>query len=112
MLPESGKKKSPDPANAAKSGDAVFHPRCFAKAPNPRGATQLFLFRSSGFRIVLLTAPSHPFGQWQSAVFVPGYGGGSATDFNRLPYRIFRIRLLQIIRDASQANFNIIDPLR
>jgi len=42
-------------------------------------------FRSSGFRIVLLAAPSHRFRQWHIAAFVPGYGGGSATEFNRLP---------------------------
>ncbi len=42
--------------------------------------------KSSGFRIDLLTAPSHPYRQWRYAVFVPGYSGGSATDFNRLPF--------------------------
>jgi hypothetical protein len=66
-------------------------------------------FRSSGFRIDLLAAPSHSYEQWHSAAFVPGYGGGSATDFNRLPYRNNKVRLLQTIRDVSQANFHRID---
>jgi hypothetical protein len=32
-------------------------------------------------------APSHSGEQWHlRAAFVPGYSGGSATDFHRLPY--------------------------
>jgi len=37
--------------------------------------------RSSGSRIILLSAPSHPASakQWQRAEFVPGHSGGTAT---------------------------------
>jgi hypothetical protein len=80
-------KKSPDLADVAKSGDAVFHPRLSsaADAHSAKRRENTIAFRSSGFRIMLLAAPSHLFRQWHSAAFVPGYGGGSATDFNRLP---------------------------
>jgi len=50
------------------------------------------LGRSSGFRIVLLAAPSRerrPDGPWLAVVmaaFVPGYSGGTATDLHRFPY--------------------------
>jgi hypothetical protein len=74
----------------AESGDVVFHPQCFCKSTLSAKWDAEYIFRSSGFRIVLLAAPSHPSGQWRVAVFVPGYGGGSATDFNRLPYFNFR----------------------
>jgi hypothetical protein len=53
--------------------------------------------RSSGFRIILLAAPSHPSassGQWlQVAAFVPGHSGGSATDLHRLPLAHGRSRI-------------------
>ncbi len=58
----------------------------------PRLLLQLFLEvaartgthgRYSGSRISLLAAPSHPNGQWHSAVFVPGYSSGTATDSHR-----------------------------
>ena len=79
------KKKSPDPTS--EPGDAVFHPRFLSYCPYPRGkALQTMTSRSSGFRIILLAAPSHPLGQWNLSAFVPGYGGGSATAFHRLPF--------------------------
>jgi hypothetical protein len=47
--------------------------------------------RSSGFRITLLTAPSHPDlpEKWHHAVFVPDHSGGSTTDFHRFPFKPF-----------------------
>ena len=39
--------------------------------------------RYSGLRILLLTAPSQPHGQWHSAVFVPAYSDGFAPVFHR-----------------------------
>lgn len=41
--------------------------------------------RSSGFRIVLVAAPSRSVEQWQNAAVVPGYSSATATDFHRLP---------------------------
>ena len=78
-------KKSPDLINEIKPGDAVFHPRNYTRCPVLGTLREHSFFRFSGFRIVLLTAPSHRFRQWHLAVFVPGYGGGSATASNRLP---------------------------
>ncbi|OPY62451.1 MAG: hypothetical protein A4E57_03979 [Syntrophorhabdaceae bacterium PtaU1.Bin034] len=49
---------------------------------------EIRLRRSSGFRIILLAASSHPALSGNSdmaAAFIPGYGGGSATDSHRLP---------------------------
>jgi hypothetical protein len=71
----------------AESGDAVFHPRqrISCSAHSAERMANMIAFRSSGFRITLLAAPSHPCEQWHSAAFVPGYGGGSATASNRLP---------------------------
>jgi hypothetical protein len=42
--------------------------------------------RSSGFRIVLLAAPSRDSVAVAYAAFVPGYSGGTATDLHRFPY--------------------------
>jgi hypothetical protein len=44
--------------------------------------------RSSDFRLFLLPAPSHPTSvrQWLDTGFVPGYSGGTAPVFHRLPY--------------------------
>jgi hypothetical protein len=45
------------------------------------------LGRSSGFRVVLLVAPSRPFpDSGFSATFVTGYSGGTATESHRLPF--------------------------
>jgi len=52
-----------NPRTFIRFGDAVFHPYA---APNPRGAILFYLSRSSGFRIILSAAPSHPSGQWHS----------------------------------------------
>lgn len=46
--------------------------------------------RSSDFQIILLTATSRSAEQCQRAVFVLGYGGGSVTDFHRLPFQGLR----------------------
>jgi len=48
--------------------------------------------RSSGLRIILITAPSHSdlSEKWHIAVFVPDHSGGPATDFHRLPFMSFR----------------------
>jgi hypothetical protein len=44
--------------------------------------------RSSGFRILLLAAPSRLAStrQWHPAAFVPDYSGGTTPDFNGIPY--------------------------
>jgi type III secretory pathway component EscS len=44
--------------------------------------------RSSGFRIRLLTAPSHLAltRQWHGAAFVPDYSGGTTPEFNGIPF--------------------------
>ena len=53
---------------------------------------KMVLGRSSGFRILLLSAPSRPLGQWHLgaflrsipiADFVPGYSSATATDSHR-----------------------------
>ncbi|OPY62454.1 MAG: hypothetical protein A4E57_03982 [Syntrophorhabdaceae bacterium PtaU1.Bin034] len=60
-----------------------------ATVPLPRGTSLCKpARRSSGFRIILLAASSHPALSGNSdmaAAFIPGYGGGSATDSHRLP---------------------------
>jgi hypothetical protein len=54
----------------------------------PRRGVSLYPGRSSDFRIILLPAPSHPASvrQWLHTGFVPGYSGGTAPVFHRLPY--------------------------
>jgi len=60
-----------------------------------RGKSYISTSRSSGSRINLLAAPSHPdpstsSGLWTVdfyAAFVPGYSGGSATALHRLPLK-------------------------
>ena len=85
-------KKIPEPGHLlTKPGDAVFHPRTSLFAtPNPRDVCQTETF--SG-----IPAPGSSYsprlpivsdsGEYlmDIAALVPGYGGGSATDFNRLP---------------------------
>ena len=67
------------------------------------------LSRSSGFRIVLLAAPSHRYRQWRIsldiAAFVPGYGGGFATAFNRLPCTK-SVKYRQSVLKLSVCNFD------
>jgi hypothetical protein len=43
--------------------------------------------RSSDFRIILVTAPSHPTEdeQWHLAVFVSDYSGGPVPEFHGVP---------------------------
>jgi hypothetical protein len=41
--------------------------------------------RFPGLRIVLLPAPSQPYGQWLLAGFVPVHSCGAAPDLHRLP---------------------------
>ncbi len=48
--------------------------------------------RSSGSRIGLPVAPSHPLRTVASATFVPGHSGGTATDSHRLPSWLSRSR--------------------
>jgi hypothetical protein len=80
-------KKTPNSGYMPEAGDAVFHPHYGIgwRAHSTERRANTITCRYSDFRIILLAAPSHPFGQWHVAVFVPGYGGGSVTDFNRLP---------------------------
>jgi hypothetical protein len=44
--------------------------------------------RSSDFRLILVSAPSHlvKTSQWHVADFVTGYSGGTALDFHGIPY--------------------------
>ena len=80
-------KKIPGPDT--RSGDAVFHSRkiYFAQPLSAKGGkSSSITSRSSGFRIILQAAPSHLYKQWLAAAFVPGYGGGPATELHRLPY--------------------------
>ena len=48
----------------------------------------IFTGRSSDSRINLLSAPSHQAEarQWHNADFVTGHSGGTASDFNGIPY--------------------------
>ncbi|CAI2718579.1 protein of unknown function [Nitrospina watsonii] len=58
-------------------------------SPSPlrsRRVCEAYSDRLSGFRIVLLPAPSRSLEQWQDAGVVPGYSGGTATDLHRLSY--------------------------
>lgn len=55
--------------------------------PVDRTSRQSVSGRSSGFRIVRLTAPSRAIHSTVAlAAFVPGYSGGTATESHRLPY--------------------------
>lgn len=56
------------------------------ETPNSEGRRHNPLGRSSGFRIVLLAAPYHRIDSGLLAAIVPGYSGGTATDFHRLPF--------------------------
>ena len=51
----------------------------------------------SDFQLNLLTATSHPRGQCLLAVFVPGYGGGTVTDFHRASNTLRLRRILYFI---------------
>ncbi len=63
MFPEPFRQKKTR-TSSIKSGDSVFILDWQGATPDPRGAHHCFLSRSSGFRILLLAAPSHPLGQW------------------------------------------------
>ena len=58
---------------------AVLQPARLLLALTPTGGY-------SGFRVILLAAPSRPWGQWHIAAFVTGYSGASAADSHRLPH--------------------------
>ena len=57
-------------------------------SPLPAGRQHLNQGRFSGSRICLLSAPSHLIftRQWPVAEVVPGYSGGTAPEFNGIPY--------------------------
>jgi len=58
------------------------------KALSVREGYAVYPGRSSDFRIILQTVPSHPAltRQWYYAVFVPDYSGGPVLEFHEVPY--------------------------
>lgn len=77
--------KKPDPKSKGPGMPNFIRTYSLHHTPYPRESGQLHeASRSSDFRIILL--PRLPvLRQWQSAAFVPDYGGGSAADLHRLP---------------------------
>jgi len=74
-----------NPRAFERPGDAVFHPH---SAPGPRGAETSASragLPASGSSF-LPRLPIHFMDSGVPAAFVPGYGGGTATDSHRLPY--------------------------
>jgi len=82
--------------------------------------------RFSGFRICLLSAPSHQVStrQWHIAEFVPDHSGGTAPDFNGIPFVVHNEHLndcqlcskymqgRQVLLKPSPGNENIPRTLR
>ncbi len=78
-------KKSPDLVRQVRG--SVFILGFRVHDPFPRGSDSEKVLRAGLLASRSSYRPRLPtlLGQWQRAAFVPGYSGGSATDFHRLP---------------------------